>query len=1023
MEEKERLEKLNNYIDILNDCRYENCVDLKSFDACEGDLDKDEIYKTCLRKVRGQTIKCGDSFIGRDRYLWLEKTVKIPEKQEDYIPVGLFDFGKTGVNNKFGFESLLYVNEKPYQAVDGNHQEVYFDLVAGRKVKLTFLLWSGLEGGGPKKKLKHTINSAKIGLLNLKTDELYYLLKNLSDTLIIIEDKRIKKELNIIIDNTLDLLDNNSISKALNYLKASLKKIKNNRQETIYITGHSHIDVMWLWRLKHTREKIQRTFSTVIKLMNEYPEFKFIQSQPQLYKFLKEDNKILAKQVENKINNKQWEIEGGMWLEADCNIPSGESLVRQFIHGTNYALKEYGKKCEYLWLPDVFGYSYALPQIMKLCDINTFMTTKISWNQVNSMPNDLFYWKGIDGTKILTYFMNTPNNNVRSVKYGKVSNYSAEITPIVVYGAWERFKNKDLSKDLLIAYGYGDGGGGPSRNLIKNAKAIEKIPGLPKIKFAFPSELFKKLHQNVKDKDVPVWDNELYLELHRGTYTTEANSKKTNRKLEYALLENEILASLVSLNGKKYNKKVLDNAWEDLLLCQFHDNLPGSSIKEVYDDTKITYKNIKNNLDELEKENSSYLFNKQKDTYTLYRYADINNDELISIKEKRNGYFLDEEGNVLDSQKENDKYLIKTSLKPYKPTLIRFIEGKLNNKTIKTFDLKHKTIETPFYKIKWNKKGFLSSIFDKENNKEVLDGQGNILRAYVNRPKEHDAWDIDIEYLDKYDDVKFDEVNIKEEGLLRSVIEFKYHFNDSIITQDLIVYKDNRRIDFKTHVSWHEDHRLLRSLFELNIDSKKANYDIQFGHLERNTHWNNSWDKAKFEVCAHKWMDYSDKQYGISLLNDCKYGYSAINKTIGITLLNSPKFPNPYADMGEHDFTYSLLPHKNKLGLSTIDEAILLNEPTKVYKGKTNDLRSILIKNNDAVKIDAFKKAEDNDGYILHLHEVLGKKTKFKIESDYAIKKYCECNLLEENKRIIKDNKIEMEIKPFEIKAFRIWFS
>lgn len=1022
MEEKERLEKLNNYIDILNDHRYEKCVDLESFDACEGNLDKDEVYNTCLKKVRGKIVKCGDSFIGRDRYLWLEKTVAIPDKQEGYVPVGRFDFGKTGVNNKFGFESLLYVNEKPYQAVDGNHQEVYFDLVAGRKVKLTFLLWSGLEGGGPKKKLKHTINSAKIGLLNLKTDELYYLLKNLSDTLIIIEDKKIKKELNIIIDNTLDLLDNNSISKALKYLKASLKKVKNNRQETIYITGHSHIDVVWLWRLKHTREKIQRTFSTVIKLMNEYPEFKFIQSQPQLYKFLKEDNKTLAKQVENKINNKQWEIEGGMWLEADCNIPSGESLVRQFIHGTNYILKEYGKKCEYLWLPDVFGYSYALPQIMKLCDIDTFMTTKISWNQVNSMPNDLFYWKGIDGTKILTYFMNTPNNNLRSVKYGKVSNYSAEITPIVVYGAWERFKNKDLSKDLLIAYGYGDGGGGPSRNLIKNAKAIEEIPGLPKIKFAFPSELFRKLHQNVKTKDVPVWDNELYLELHRATYTTEANSKKMNRKLEFALLENEILASLASLNGQKYNKKVLDNAWEELLLCQFHDNLPGSSIKEVYDDTKITYKNIKKNLDVLEKENSSYLFSSKKDKYTLLRFADINNDELISIKEKRDGYFLDEKGNVLESQKENDTYLIKVFLKPYTPTVISFKEAKLNNKIIKTFDIKHKTIETPFYKIKWNKKGFLSSIFDKENNFEVLAGQGNILRAYVNRPKEHDAWDIDIEYLDKYDDVVFDEVKIKEEGLLRSVIEFKYHFNESSITQDLIIYKNNRRIDFKTHVSWHEDHRLLRSLFELNIDSKKASYDIQFGHLKRNTHWRNSWDKAKFEVCGHKWMDYSDKDYGVSLLNDCKYGYSAIDKTIGITLLNSPKFPNPYADMGEHDFTYALLPHKGKLGLTTIDEAILLNEHTKVYKGKPNDLRSILIKDNDSVKIDAFKKAEDNDGYILHVHEVLGKNAKCRIESDYSIKKYCECNLLEENKEIILDNKIEMEIKPFEIKAFRIWF-
>lgn len=1026
--EKKRLlniDELNKQIDFLDKYRYEDLIGLESFCALEGNQNKDDVYNQCLKDVKGTSVKCGDAFIGRDRYLWLEKKVKIPALAPGYVPVGLFDFGKTGVNNKFGFESLLYVDGLPYQGVDGNHQEVLFDEYAGKNVTLTFLLWSGLEGGGKKKKLKHTIHSAYIGLLNEKTDELYYLLKNLSDTLIIIEDKKIKEELIKIVNEALKILTSKdhkeTVNQTLKYLKDSLKKIKTKENKTIYITGHSHIDVTWLWRIKHTREKIQRTFSTVLKLMREYPEFVFIQSQPQLYKFLNEDNPFLFKQIEERIKENRWEIEGGMWLEADCNLPSGESLVRQFIHGTKYIKETFNKKCEYLWLPDVFGYSWALPQIMKLCNINTFMTTKISWNETNQMPNDLFYWKGIDGTKILTYFMNTPNNNYRSVRYGKVSNYSGELAAMTVYGAWRRFKNKELSNDLLMCVGFGDGGGGPTRNMLKNAIAIKQIPGLPNIRFETPKELFKKLHKNVKGKNVPVWKNELYLELHRATYTTQALSKKYNRKLEYKLLKNEQLSSISSLNGKEYATKKLDACWEDLLQCQFHDNLPGSSIKEVYDDTNIIYRNIDQQLNELQKENIAYLNNQQKDYYSLYRSGDYKNDELLFVPCKKQGYFLKED-KPLASQRIKGGYLIEADIKPFVFEQIRFVKGLKEEKKEIKINLKQKMIVTPFYKIKWNKKGFLSSVYDLENSFEVLNKKGNILRAYVNRPKLHDAWDIDIEYLDKYDDCILDDIKVVEEGSLRSIVEFKYHFNSSTIIQDLIIYAHNRRIDFKTKVNWKEDHRLLRALFDLNIDSKKANYDIQFGHLPRSTKGNNSWDKAKFEVCGHKWMDYSDSKYGVSLMSDCKYGYSALDKTIGITLLNSPKYPNPYADMGKHEFIYSLLPHKGKLGLKTIDSAMALNEPGEVYEGMINESRRLIIKDNDGVKIDAIKKAVDNDGYIIHLHEALGKETNVHISSAFNIKAYAQANLLEEYKKIIKKDYIDIKMKPFEIKCFRVWF-
>lgn len=1010
-------EKINNYLEILDKDRYENILEIRSFSACDGKLNKDEIYTKCPEHVKGKVVNCKDYFIGRDYYLYLEKIVKIPAKRANYMPVGLFDFGKTGVNNKYGFEALLYVDGKEYQGIDGNHQEVYFEDLAGKEVRLTFLLWTGLEGGGKKKKQKHFINHAKIAELNLLKDELYYLLKNLLDTLIIIDDKELINTLKKIVLKTIDF---NDYTLALNYLKGSLNNLKNNRIETIYICGHSHIDVTWLWRIKHTREKIQRTFSTVLKLIKEYPEFKFIQSQPQLFAFLKKDNPYLFKELKQKINT-NLETDGGMWLEADCNLPSGESLVRQFIYGIDFIKKEFNRDCEYLWLPDVFGYSSALPQIMKLCNIKTFMTTKISWNETNEFPYDLFYWQGLDGSKILTYFMNTPNNNVRSVKYGKVSNYSGEIAPMVVYGAWSRFKNKELTKDLLISYGFGDGGGGPTRNMVKNALCIEKIPGLPKIKFAFPSELFNKLHENVKHKKVPVYADELYLELHRATYTTQALSKKYNRQLEYQLLDNEYLSTLKSLNGKKYDYKILNESWINLLQCQFHDNLPGSSIKEVYDDTKIIYENIEKSLNTLEEKNTKHLVDNKKDYYSLYRFSDTNRYENIFVDEKRNGYFIKDNGEIVINQKIKDGHLIILKLEPFKPTIIKFVEGKNKKDSLINVDINNKLIDTPFYKIKWNKRGFIKSIFNKENQKEIIKGEGNILRAYVNRPKLHDAWDIDKDYLKQYDDVIFDDVKLKENGLLRSVIEFKYHFNSSKIVQELIIYAFNPRIDFKTKVLWHEDHRLLRSLFKLNLISDKANYEIQFGHISRNTTNDNSFDEAKFEVCGHKWMDYANEEMGVSLLNDCKYGYSGKKNIIGISLLNSPKYPNPYADMGKHEFTYSLLPHVGPLSLKTIDEAMLLNNKTKVFKGKAKDLRQLIIKDNDNIKIDAIKKSNDDDAYIIHLHEAIGKTNKVKIQSDYLIKKYANCNLLEEYKEIVDKNIINTTFKPFEIKCFKIW--
>lgn len=527
------LDKFRQRVRELGEKRYFGHSCIAPFISMEGNLPPDESYKGLPEKVEGPAFGLHDFFVGRDRYLWLERTVKLPEAKEGCETVGLFDFGETGGGYNSGFESLLYVDGHPYQGVDTHHKEVIFRGKEGKEVCLTFLLWTGLEGGGEHTSFYHQCRQADVAYLHKKTDELYYFAKAITETLLILppEDEQYAK-LKAALDRTFSCINWDEESfyetaeKAHDMLMDELDRMEKSTEVTVNVVGHTHIDVAWLWRLKHTREKAQRSFSTVLRLMELYDEYIFLQTQPQLYKYVKEDCPELYEKIRQKAAEGKWEPDGGMWVEADCNLSSGEALVRQFLYGTRFLEQEFGKKCEYLWLPDVFGYSWALPQILKQCEINTFMTTKISWNQFNSIPDDLFWWRGIDGSEILTYFVNTPGEGQdMDTRY---ATYNGMVTPHAVLGSWNKFKNKDLSRDTLISYGYGDGGGGVTRDMLELRRAMDVIPGLPHVKSVQAGEFFRKLHENVENTDryVHTWDGELYLEYHRGTYTSQAYNKK-----------------------------------------------------------------------------------------------------------------------------------------------------------------------------------------------------------------------------------------------------------------------------------------------------------------------------------------------------------------------------------------------------------------------------------------------------------------------------------------------------------------
>lgn len=1039
------IEKFERRVEELEQRRYFGKECIAPFVSMEGALGEDEVYRGLPEKIEGPAFGLHDYFTGRDRYLWLEKTVRLPGAREGCRVVGLFDFGETGPGYNSGFESLLYVDGRPYQGVDTNHREVFFENREGETVSLKFLLWTGLEGGGRHRTFYHQCRQADIGWLHGKTDELYYFARAVTETLKLMDkDGEQYEDLKGVLERTFDCInwDEDSFyetaEQAHKVLLAELGRLEKRTDVTVNMVGHTHIDVAWLWRLKHTREKVQRSFSTALRLMEQYEEYTFLQTQPQLYKYVKEDCPEIYMGIRERVRQGRWEADGGMWVEADCNVTSGESLVRQFLYGTRFLEREFGTACEYLWLPDVFGYSWALPQILKQCEINTFMTTKISWNQYNSMPDDLFWWRGIDGTEILTYFVDTPDEGYDLD--ARFSTYNGQATPRTVLGSWKKFKNKELSKETLVSYGYGDGGGGVNRDMLEMRRAMDRIPGLPHVKTGRAGEFFRRIHEKVDhtDRYVHTWDGELYLEYHRGTYTSQAYNKKTNRYLENALARLEWLSATAWLAGNGYAGQELHDCWECVLLHQFHDIIPGSSIHEVYEDSRVNYGRVEKLADQVRERVLGQIMKAAPFTYAVYTANSFGGKEPVLIPDNGPGYFVDEDGRALDSQRCREGCLVLVDTRPFAAVTVRFVpERQVPGETGRMTPGQQPAgevfrrpetncLETPYYFIKWSDDGRVTELYDREEERRVLrQGQcGNVLEIYEDKPINYDAWDIDIFYGQKKETVKCVQIpEVTEIGPLRAVVHFEYRYHRSEIIQDMVVYRDSRRIDFLTRVDWRESHRLLKAAFYTDIRATKATYDIQFGHVERPTHWNTSWDWARFEVCGHKWADLSETGYGVSLLNDCKYGYSIKDNAMKLSLLKSAKEPDTEADMGIHRFAYSLFPHRGSLTEGgTIQAANQLNLPAQAAAGVFAEKRRVAVLSGEGVQLDVVKRAEDEECLIIRLHECLGGSRQAVLSSEFPVKRIVPCNLLEHDSGpAVEGAEVKFTVRPFEIRTFKMY--
>ncbi len=966
---------------------------------------------------------------GPDEHYWFRAEYTVPKSMDGktlYLKVATqvdhWDYAK---NPQF----LLFVNGQMTQGMDLNHQTVMLERCAkeGETYTIDLQGYTGVMFA----ELTFTMETVEV---DETINEIYYdIVVPLQGFSRMQEDDKVRKDLRTILNNTVNLLDlrtpyseefYQSIEEAHNYIQKALYEDMSGYEDVIAsCIGHTHIDVAWLWTVAQTREKVARSFSTVLKYMDEYPEYKFMSSQPALYQFLKERYPETYEKIKERVKEGRWEPEGGMWVEADCNLTSGESLVRQFLYGKKFFKDEFGIDSRILWLPDVFGYSGALPQIMKKSGIKYFMTTKLAWNQINKVPYDTMMWRGIDGSEIFTHLITTLGVGQSEADF--FTTYNGMLHPDAILGGWHRYQNKDINNDILIAFGYGDGGGGPTREMLETSKRMEKgIRGIPKVRQEFAGNYFEELEERVEgNKSLPVWEGELYFEYHRGTYTSMGRNKRSNRRCEQLLMDAELLEVLTGTS----EKEEMDKIWRTVLLNQFHDILPGSSIAEVYEVTKKEYAEIESRLAEMIAEKLNLLMDGEQDKISVFNTLGFDRNDVVSLGDCHAAALTDESGKIYPVQETAQGAVAYITDIPAK-----------GGKTLQLLDtvkeeasriqITENGIETPFYRISIDENGLFTSIYDKECDREVLKAgeKGNLLRMYEDKPMHYDCWDIDMYYSEKYWDAeKADKIQWTEEGPVRATLEIQRTISNSVIKQKIHFYADSRRIDFSTWVDWKEHQHLLKVHFPVNIHSDEATFEVQFGNLKRKIHGNTSWDEARFESCGQKWMDISEGHYGVSLLNDCKYGYSAKDSNIALTLIKSGIEPNKTADQEEHVFTYALYPHKEMWSAAgTVQEAYKLNQPAYATKGELkNTGKSFISTDKDNIIIETVKPAENGDGMIVRLYDCENSLTKATLTfAEGMLESVEECNLMEEKEADIEacGNSFTVSVKPYEIKTYRV---
>ena len=809
--------------------------------------------------------------------------------------------------------------------------------------------------------------------------------------------------------NSLSVEQRDSIMQAATLLKKKLEGLKKLIPPSgkLVISGHAHIDYAWLWPIEETKRKIRRTFANSIRLAKKYGDFVYVQSSAQMYKDIKEKDPVLYKEIKELVKKGNWIPIGGMWVENDCNVPAAESLIRQLLMGQRFFAREFGVKSKTGWLPDVFGFSWILPQILKSAGIEYFFSIKLSWNEKNKMPSDLFRWRGIDGTEVIYHSFDNPNGN-----------YNAHIEPFDITQTWNNYKDKRNYPASLLTFGYGDGGGGPTDEMIENYKILKDFPGMPKLEMKSPEEFFKAIPAPEK---LPVWDNELYFELHRGTLTSQARTKALHKKVEDLLYEAELLSTL-AYEDRDYPGERINRIWEILLHNEFHDILPGSSIGEVYSDAERELSQASEELKLIKGEALNILTKTSDDSITVLN-AGTHPKPLLFYKDLDGKALKRSNGEILKPQRTHNGnwlYFSENHIEAFSfenlEILNEAVEPNVSEESAETFKASN-ALENEFVKVTVHEDGTLS-IYDKEMDREVFTESGNQLWLYSDVPAYWDAWDIDYHHKKYGNRLNASFIQRIESGELRSAIKVFYELGKTQITQIISLLKGSRRVDVDTQINWHHRRSLLKALFPVNVLSRHARYDLSAGYIERATHSNTDFEKARFEVPAHRWMDLSERGYGVSILNNGKYGHGCRDNVMELTLLRSPVFPHFFGDEGEHSFSYSIYPHKGADLLMVQREAEALNRPLITVLGKSSITKPFLKIESESIKLLALKHGEEG-GIVVRVVETLGErgKMRLKLPGNFKLKEAWLANILEEpiEKIGLAGSMIELAYEPFKI--------
>lgn len=781
-------------------------------------------------------------------------------------------------------------------------------------------------------------------------------------------------------------------------LAKELNKTGGTPSLSVKAIGHAHMDLAWLWPIRETIRKGGRTFATVLRMMERYPDYVFGGSQPQLYQWTKDYYPGLYEQIKARVSEGRWELQGGMWVEADTNVSGGEALVRQVLYGKRFFKKEFNKDMEMLWLPDVFGYSAVLPQILKKSGINYFLTIKLSWNTFNNFPHHTFTWEGLDGSQVLAHL--PPEGT-----------YNSSAAPRAIVAAEKSYQDKYVSDRCVLLFGIGDGGGGPGEEHLERLLREKNLAGLAPVEQGPIIDFFKEIEKI--QPEYKTWRGELYLEKHQGTFTSQARNKWFNRKMELSLREFEFFASLAHhLAGYAYPTEELETIWKEILLYQFHDILPGSSIGRVYDESVERYRALFERTQQLIKE-ATNSWAGLIDTSQYGQPVVVTNslswvrDEWLPVK---------------------DRWL-KLSV----PAMgYRLVDLNQPSSSIPTDSLAASTgqLENDLLRIKFSPDGLITSIFDKELEREIVPegAAANRLSLYDDRG---DAWDFAYGYEEKRirDGLTLDQTRAYLDGP-RAIVEQTYFTRNrrSSLSQKIILTLGSRRIDFVTEVDWHEQEKMLRTGFETNIRSQEAACNIQFGTLLRPTHQNTSWDMARNEIPAHKWVGLSDGGYGVALLNDSRYGYKIDQGLLDLNLLRSPLYPDPQADQGQHVFTYSLFPHPGNYTTGQVVRAgYELNVPLQytelpVQKGNLAATGSYVEPLAENIVVETVKKAEDSADLVVRLYESWGQVTEATIHFGLKPDRVTLTNLMEEDIKVLDFQGVDLVLnfQPFEIHTLKL---